>query len=214
MKKIKAYLLFTGWRYKLGIFLGFPALVLAVGTFWSRFMEVSGYGFIMAAMVIFFEVLTDQGVFAGIQSRRGYRLDYLKTSLLGPQMLRQGLAGDLIRRLLTAALCVGAGAAAGSLPTEGGLARYLGMSLSIYAAEILALFISRYTRSVVLCVFTAYGGIVVGEILLVLVNMVPVGVLWLADGLLALAAAVLGISAVQSAMKKWRQTFFDNGQTT
>ncbi len=211
MKRIKAYLLFTSWRYKLGIFLGLPAAAMALGLFWRYCMSIPGYGHMMMAVVIFFEILTDQGLFAGIQSREGYKLDYLKTSPLGPQMLRQGLVGDLIRRFFTAALCIGAGAAVGSLKVEDGPVRYLGVLLAVYVAETLALFVSRHTRSVILCTYTAYGGIVIGEILFLLVNVIPISGLWLADGLLAAAAAVISIFAVQGAMKKWRQTFFDGG---
>ena len=87
MKKIKMYLLFTGWRYKLGIFLGLPLAALALGLLWNSRLEWLGYGYMLTAVLIFFEVIADQAVFAGIQSQRGYKLDYLKTSPLGHGML-------------------------------------------------------------------------------------------------------------------------------
>lgn len=209
MKKIKSYLLFTSWRYKLGMFLILPTAVLAAGLFWKHFLSVPGYGYTMVAVMVFFEILTDQGVFAGIQSKRGYKLDFLKTSPSGSKILCRGLAGDLTRRLLTAALCVGVCGAMGILTMGSGWDRCLGALLAIYVAEVLALFISRYTRSVMLCIYTAYGGIVAGEILFTVINVVSLPGLWLAEGLLALAAAAISVLTVRIAMKKWRQTFFD-----
>ncbi len=209
MKKIKSYLLFTSWRYKLGIFLILPTAVLTVGLLWKNFLRMPGYGYMMVAAMVFFEILTDQGVFAGILSKRGYKLDFLKTSPSGSKILCRGLAGDLIRRLLTAALCVGVCGAMGILTMGNGWDRCLGVLLAIYVAEVLALFISRYTRSVTLCIYIAYGGIVAGEILFTVVNGVSLPELWLAEGLLALAAAAISVLTVRTAMKKWRQTFFD-----
>lgn len=209
MKKIKAYLLFTSWRYKLGIFLGLPVAVLASGLLWNHFFGASGYSYLIVVEVVFFEILTDQGVFAGIQSKKGYKLDYLKTSLLGPQVLWQGLVGDLTRRFLTAALCVSVCGATGILIMESGWIGCLGVLLVIYVTETLALFISRHTRSVILCTYAAYGGIVIGEILFTLISMIPLPGLWLAVGLLALAAVSISVLTVRGAMKKWRQTFFD-----
>lgn len=209
MKRIKAYLLFTSWRYKLGIFLGLPLAVLVGGLLWGHWGVVSGSGFLMAAGIIFAEVMTDQGVFNGIHSKRGYKLDFLKTSPLGEKILFYGLAGDLVRRLLTVAVCIGIAWAVNVQAVESGWAGCLGMVLAIYVAEALGIFISRFTRSVILCLFTAYGSIVVGEGLFSLAGILSVWGLWVMDGLLVLSAAALSMLVVRTGMKKWRRTFFD-----
>lgn len=209
MKKIKMYLLFTGWRYKLGIFLGLPLAALALGLLWNSRLEWLGYGYLLTAILIFFEVIADQAVFAGIQSQRGYKLDYLKTSPLGHGMLRCGLAGDLVRRFLTAALCVGICGSRGILKTENSLADAVGILLTIYFTETLTLFLSRYVRSAALCVCIAYGGITVGAILLSVINTFSAWGVWLADILLTLAAVAVSVLTVRTAMKKWRRTFSD-----
>lgn len=209
MKRMKAYLLFTSWRYKLGIFLGLPLAVLAGGMFWGHWGVVSGFGFLMAAGIIFAEVMTDQGVFNGIHSKRGYKLDFLKTSPLGGNILFYGLAGDLVRRLLTATVCTGIAWAVKVLAVESGWAGCLGMALAIYIGEALGIFISRFTRSVILCLFTAYGGILAGLGLCGLIAIFSAPGLWVMDGLLALSAAALSTLVVRTGMKKWRRTFFD-----
>lgn len=209
MKKIKMYLLFTGWRYKLGIFLGLPLAALALGLLWNSRLEWLGYGYMLTAVLIFFEVIADQAVFAGIQSKRGYKLDYLKTSPLGHGMLRCGLVGDLVRRFLTAALCVGICGSRGILKTENSLADAVGILLTIYFTETLTLFLSRYVRSAALCVCIAYGGITVGAILLSVINTFPAWGVWLADILLTLGAVAVSVLTVRTAMKKWRRTFSD-----
>lgn len=209
MKRIKAYLLFTSWRYKLGIFLGLPLVVLAGGMLWGHWGVVSGFGFLMAAGIIFAEVMTDQRVFNGIHSKRGYKLDFLKTSPLGENILFYGLAGDLVRRLLTAAVCIGIAWAVNVLAMESGWAGCLGMALAIYIVEALGIFISRFTRSVILCLFIAYGCILAGSGLCGLIGILSAPGLWVMDGLLAMAAAALSLLVVRTGMKKWRRTFSD-----
>ena len=209
MKRIKAYLLFTSWRYKLGIFLGLPLAVLAVGMFWGHWGVVSGFGFLMAAGIIFAEVMTDQGVFNGIHAKRGYKLDFLKTSPLGEKILFYGLTGDMVRRLLTVAVCIGIAWAVKVLAVESSWAGCLGMALAIYTVEALGIFISRFIRSVILCLFTAYGCIVAGVGLFSLIGILSVPGLWVMDGLLVLSAAALSLLVVRTGVKKWRRTFSD-----
>ncbi len=209
MKIIRAYLLFTSWRYKLGIFFGLPAAVLAGGLIWRHTNMIYVFGYMMITGIIFVETIGDYGIFNGIHSKRGYKLDFLKTSPIGQGILFHGLCGDLTRRLLTAAVCIGGGWAAKVLTVESGLAGCLGMVLAVYFAEVLGLYISRFTRSVVLCVFITYGCIGVGMILHVLVNSISAPGLWVADGLLALAAAAMSLLVVRTGMKKWRKTYSD-----
>lgn len=209
MKRIRAYLLFTSWRYRLGIFWGLPTAVLAGGLLWHRFLPVYVFGYLMITWMIFAETIADRGIFNGIQSKRGYKLDFLKASPVGPVMLFQGLSGDLARRLLTAMVCIGIGWAIRVLDTEGGWAGYLGMVLTVYFSEILGLFLSRFTRSIILFILAAYGGIAVGNILYVLLGHISAPGLWVADVLLALAAAAMSVLIVRTGMRKWRSTYSD-----
>lgn len=212
MKRIKAYLLFTSWRYRLGIFLGLPVGLLAVGLLWkSRFADISIYGYSMMAILLLMELMADQGVFNGIQSARGYKLDFLKTSREGLWVLRQALMGDLARRFLTAAACIALGRVAKFLAAGGGLAGDLGMLLAIYVTQALGLFLTRYVRSVSLCVLISYGCIFIGELLLVLLASVSVPMLWGMDVALAVLSALASLLVVRTAVKKWKQTYFDTG---
>lgn len=210
MKRIKAYLLFTSWRYKLGVFLGLPAAVLAGGLFWGHWGVVSGFfGLLMAGGIIVAEVMTDQRVFNGIHSKRGYKLDFLKTSPLGGNILFYGLAGDLIRRLLTAAVCIGIAWEVNALAMESGWAGCLGMALAIYSVEALGIYISRFTRSVILCVIITCGCVPAGQVLCYFIGIFSAPGLWVMDGLLAMAAVALSLLVVRTGMKKWRRTFSD-----
>lgn len=175
MKKINAYLLFTGWRYRLGIFLGIPAAVLAGGFFWRCLEVETGFGYLVVMGIIFF----------------------------------QGLCGDLARRLLTAAVCVGGGRAAQILDTGEGWAGCLGTMLTVYFAEALGLFISRFTRSAILCLYTAYGCVAAGMILYTLIRNIAPPWLWAVDTALGLAAAAVSALVVRTGMKRWRGTYSD-----
>lgn len=210
MKKIKAYFLFTGWKYKLGIFLGLPAAVLITGPFCSPYVDrIPLYGYLVIIGLICVEILADQGVFNGIQARRGYKLDFFKTSSEGVQALQWGLTLDMVRRLLTTAVCVALSLLTGAQTADDGIAEYLAIMLAVYITETLGLFISRYTRSLTLCIFTIYGCLPVGIAGFTLVRATPLPVLWVMDAVLALAAAALSVTAVRTAMKKWRLTYFD-----
>ena len=210
MKRIRAYFLFTSWKYKLGIFLGLPVAALCGGLAWHRYINaISIYGYLVIAWLILAEILTDQMVFNGIQAQDGYKLDYLKTSLRGPDTLRWGLIIDLVRRLLTAAICVGLSLLTKAQTADEGIAEYLGMLLAVYGAEALGLLISRYTRSMVLCMFIIYGCIAVGAAGFSLAWALPLPWLWVADAALALTAILLSLQAVRIAMKKWRRTYSD-----
>lgn len=210
MKRIRAYFLFTSWKYKLGIFLGLPAAVLGGGLVWHQSVDaVPVYGYMVMIGLIMAEILSDQLVFNGIQAQRGYKLDYLKTSPQGPCILQWGLIVDLIRRLLTAAICVGLSLLTKAQAADSGIAEYLGMLLAVYSAETLGLLISRYTRSLVLCMFTAYGCVVVGAAAYSLAWTLPLPWLWVVDVVLAITAALMSLQVVRIAMKKWRRTYFD-----
>lgn len=209
MKKISAYLLFTSWRYRLGIFLGLPAAVLAGGLLWRSLAMGAGFGYLAVMGIVFAETIADRGIFSGIQAQRGYRLDFLKTSPVGQEILLHGLCGDLARRLLTAAVCVGGGRAARVLDTGEGWAGCLGIVLTVYLAEALGLFISRFARSAILCMYIAYGCVAAGMVLYVLICGMTAPGLWVADGLLGLAAAAMSALVARTGMKRWRRTYSD-----
>lgn len=209
MKRIRAYLLFTSGRYKLGMFLGVPVAVLAGGLYWRHAKLALEVGFPVAAGLIFIEIITDQGVFNGIQSSKGYKLDFLKTSPTGRKILFYGLLGDLIRRLLTAVICIGTAWAVKVLAAESGWAGCLSMALTIYVAGTLGIFISRFTRSAVLCVCVAYACIAAGMILLLLIGIASTPGLWIMDVMLGLAAVAVSVLVVRTGMIKWQQTYSD-----
>lgn len=52
MKRLKAYLLFTSWRYKLGIFLGLPVAALAGALLWRHLKLEKGLEFLVAGGII------------------------------------------------------------------------------------------------------------------------------------------------------------------
>ena len=188
--------------------MGLPVAVLAGGLL-GRHFGAAWFRILMAMGMILVEVMADQGVFNGLHSKRGYKLDFLKTSPLGMNIFFYGVTGDLARRILTTAACVGIGWAVKALAVESGWAGCLGMALAIYVAEELGIFISRFTRSVSLCVYTAYGCFAVWVGLFILIGILPAPGLWVMDGLLAAAAVAVSMLVVRIGMKRWRRTFSD-----
>lgn len=110
MKRIlKSYLVFTSLIYRIVMFIIMP-LVMIVVAFWIG----SGFGntgtttlktvpgIVICMLLPLVEIITDNWVFGGIQSKDAYKLDYLKTSSAGMQVMRNALSIDLLRKFLSA----------------------------------------------------------------------------------------------------------------
>ena len=98
MKKIKSYLVFTSFLYRLVMFLVIHTIILGL----LLFLPVAPY--MEAAFLAFFEIVSDNWLFGGICSKEAASMDYLKSSKKGMQVLTAGLTLDLVRRFFYSAL--------------------------------------------------------------------------------------------------------------
>lgn len=107
-KRIKSYLVFTSLFYKLIMFLLMPVAV--AGLFLWLKIAMGGIGVTgdvwMASLMLSFlsmlEVVSDNWLFGGIQTRNSMKMDYLRTSGRGMGILRNALSVDMGRRFLSA----------------------------------------------------------------------------------------------------------------
>lgn len=99
-KKIKSYLVFTSFWYRICVFFLMPAALTGIGACaGSRFGQ---FGVLGAAMLLTIgEVLSDYWLFPGLMAKEAEKLEVLKISAMGMGILKHALILDLLRKLLT-----------------------------------------------------------------------------------------------------------------
>ena len=120
MKRIlNSYLVFTSLIYRIAMFIVMPIVMIAVilwqgGVFGEAGIHLyNSYGpeiTVCISVMMFLplvEIVSDNWMFGGIQSKNADKLDYLKTSSIGMQVLRSALSIDLRRKFLSAVGIIG-----------------------------------------------------------------------------------------------------------
>ncbi|MCM1263959.1 MAG: hypothetical protein NC313_14705 [Butyrivibrio sp.] len=115
---IKSYLIFTSFIYRIVMFIVLPIMLIAVLAFggymwshWNSWLKETIYhanpwisesvAYLSMIIIPFLEILSDNWLFCGIQSKHAEKMDYLKTSSVGMPVLRKALRMDLIRRFVS-----------------------------------------------------------------------------------------------------------------
>lgn len=133
-KTMKSYFVFTSPLYRLVMFLLLPAAGAGISV-WAY--SASGHigGVLIAAALVLpvVETVSDSWVFAGIQTSGLSKLDYLKTSGKGRDVMRRALIADMVRKLVSSAgilglcyVCIGLCAVLCGDRTEGAAAAVSG----------------------------------------------------------------------------------------
>lgn len=137
-RRIKSYLVFTSFWYRTGVFLLMPAALAGIGArAGSRFGQLGVLG---AAMLLTMgEVISDHWLFSGLLAKDAEKLDVLKTSGMGMEILGHALILDLLRKLLTVLVLL----AFCSL-FSGHFSGLLPMALVFYTFSAAGTFLSRY----------------------------------------------------------------------
>lgn len=95
---VKSYLAFTSLIYKLAIFVVMPIVMVLIS------LGLDGYNnWVVMLCLPVYEIISDNWLFGGIQSKDAEKLDYMKTSGAGMQVIRTALRMDLLRKFLSAA---------------------------------------------------------------------------------------------------------------
>ena len=229
-KRVKSYIAFTPFMYRIVVYLLIPVALTAFCTWTGTYL--GDMGLVLAVMLLtLVEVVSDSWLFGGLQARDSEKIDYLKTSGRGMAVMRNALGLDLLRKFLTA-LCVivasycfvqqakkglermpGAGAdfiSCGGAFEEIGFLLYL--ILLSYSLSALGTFLSRYNS-------TTYGNVLIGYGAMILAGLAglflpglvkyPSGGIFLLDLLCVAAGIGASILAVRAAMKKVEGGYYD-----
>ena len=205
---IKSYHIFLPGRWgKWVVYIILPAFFFGIGYLFGKGV-VNGYlvMVIFSGLIIALELCMDYFVFGGIAAKDTNKLEYLKTSVKGIEVLRKSLIGDGIRRFFSINLIVyglkylyGYRFSSGQLFT---------LALGYFVLSEAALIITRHFSSLLL----------VSVIAVTISLLAPWGTAWLLSKTMntLLAGIILGILAVGTAtrgriliMRKARGSYYD-----
>ncbi len=205
---IKSYHIFLPGRWgKWVVYIILPAFFFGIGYLFGKGV-VNGYlaMIILSGLIISLELCMDYFTFGGIAAKDTNKLEYLKTSVKGMEVLRKSLIGDGIRRFFSISLIVyGLKYLYGYGFTNG---QVLTLALGYFVLSEAALIITRHFST----------------LLLVSVSAITISLIapWFTAWLLSkgmntrLAIVILGILAVGTAaggrimiMRKARRSYYD-----
>lgn len=229
-KRVKSYIVFTSLIYRIVLYLLIPVALTAFCTWTGTYL--GDVGLVLAVMFLTLaEVISDSWLFGGLQTKDAEKMDYLKASGRGLSLVRNALAVDLFRKLLTALCTVTAsyliilrikGGVPGNRETIadfvscGGPLQRIGLLayliLLTYCLSALGTFLSRYGS-------TMYGNMLLGYGAMALAGLAglfgpslvkyPSNGIFLLD-LLCLAVGIgVSILAVWAAMRKVEGGYYD-----
>lgn len=211
--KLKSYLVFTSFWYRLIVYLLIPVALTGLGLLIER--GIKGAGLIIVTMFLpTAEIMSDGWLFGGIQTKDSMRLDYLKVSGRGRKVLKNALWMDLARKLLTtfgtlSLYCVAAMLGYRETMGEGmyrcGALLYL--ALLSYFVSALGTFLSRYGGLLWINFLISYGGVFLTMLGIFLLGLQRY--LFLVNVVFLLLGILISVLAVRTAMKKVERSYYD-----
>lgn len=209
-KKIRSYLVFASTGYRLVMFIAVPLLAIGIHVFSLKVMEGSGVPVILTALILL-EIMADHWFLGGIQEKNAEKLDYLKTSPGGMQIMKSVLILDFLRRFLEAAVIFGACWLISLFP---GIKRpevikeLLVPVLEVCSLSIAGTLITRFESYLGVNMLTGYIAAIIGIVCYIFVT---IGVIRteLFCGMAAVLGAVVSILAVKLAMKRLEESYYD-----
>lgn len=221
---MKSYLVFTSAWYRLAVFLLMPIALIGLGL-WVERMLWGGRGetgvIVAAVLLPIVEIVSDNWLFGGIQTKDSMRLEYLKTSGRGMDILRAALWMDLLRKFLAAlgimALCrlagtwmaMAEGTDYGSDIMDWGLEAgvLLYFTLLSYFVSTLGTFLSRFGDMLWMNLLVGYGAVFVMLFGLALLNLADI--IFIIDIICAVFGILISAVTVRAATKRVERSYYD-----
>ena len=213
-KKIKSYLVFTSLWYRFGVYLAIPAVLAAIGLLIERGLPGGGL-IVISVLLPVAEIISDSWLFGDIQTKDSMKLEYLKTSGQGKELIRTALWTDLFRKLLSAivimalfslAMVMGKGEAPEAAGT-GGFGSLLYLVLLSWLVSVLGTFVSRYASLVWINLIVSYGAMVLAMLGIFLLRLAEH--ILLIDLLFAIFGILMSTVAVKAAVERVERSYHD-----
>ena len=213
--KISSYLVFTSRRYKI-IMLAIlpvvlPGMQLLAATVLPVFRDICIPMFVMILVLV--EVMADYGFLGGIQEKGSEKIDYLKTSPRGMEVMKSALVMDLVRRFLSHVAIFGLSCLIilifGPSDEEiGMLGALLFVIFLTYDLSVLGIFISRFTSYLWVNLLCGYIGAIAGLVIFLVGTEGLIPIVLMEIALVALGVG-LSVLMVKIAMLKVEGSYYD-----
>lgn len=218
-QKIKGYLAFTSFGYKMILFAVLPLVLLGLQFFISAVYHGTGLPLFAAALVLV-EILADSWFLGGIQDKNSEKIDYLRTSGKGMRIMKNVLITDAVRRFLSCAGILGlsqaivwAAARVTGISGENTIAplSLLFVLLLTYTLSALGVFLARFISYLWVNLLYGYIGSIVGLVACLIWIALPLPAALAAGAVFFLAVLAVGISVlmVAIAMRKVEGSYYD-----
>ncbi len=212
--RVRSYLVFATRGYKIVMLIVLPIFLLAVDFIAAVVFRGSAMpAYIM--LLIMAEVMSDNWYLGGIQEKNSQKIDYLKTSARGRQIMKSALIMDLVRRLVFLVVIAGVSwlftiifTAGEGVRAKPGLWEVLLVALLVYTLSLLGIFLCRFFSYLWVNLLAAYVGAIVGVVIFLIAagGFLPV---LLMDAVLGILGAGLSVLAVKTAMLKVEGSYYD-----
>lgn len=196
-------MVFTSFSYRIAIFILMPVILVGIGVYTGR--RWGELGMIASAMLLTMtEVISDHWLFSGLQAKEAEKMDFLKTSGWGMEILRDALILDLLRKflmdLVVLMLC--------SLIV--GLLESISYIVFVsYTCSVLGTFLARYWGKFATSMWIGEMGFVfVGLLLGVFFTVLKQYMFWMNLFFLVLGM-LLSVLAVEKVMRKVKGGYYD-----
>ncbi len=217
---IKSYLVFTSVWYRLGVYLVMPVVLMGLSLWIEGCVQGDGGVSVVLGAVLLpmTEIISDNWLFGGIQTKDSIGLEYLKTSGQGLGILKSALWVDLGRKFLSAlcmiALCrLGGILVAGKALSFGNFCGSYGgeallyFVLLSYFVSVLGTFLSRFTDMLWINCLIGYGATGLTAFGMILLNLGRY--LLIVDVLLGSLGILVSVLAVRIARKRVERSYYD-----
>lgn len=211
---IRSYLVFTSLWYKIIMFAVLPLVLLGIQVFSTVVFRGTAIPMFVMILVLV-EILADYWFLGGIQEKGSEKIDYLKTSPRGMEVMKSALVIDLVRRFLfhvgifglarMITLILESSDRVGELIGFGELLLVIFLS---YTLSVLGIFISRFTSYLWVNLLCGYIGAIAGLVILLVCTSMPVPMV-LPNAALAVLGGGISVLIMKIAMLKVEGSYYD-----
>ena len=206
-RKVKSYLVFAPLLYRVVMFMLVPMILIFYYYLVRDSIAEAGLIVVMV-MLVMAEIVMDVWLLGGIQSKEAEKLDVLKTSGRGLEVMHSALKLDLVRRFLTIAGIMGICYWLSGIQDRIQLVAVgIYFALIAYIISTLGVLIGRYGGTIWINVAISYFAALVVVLSQFLPGLKQYAVFY--DLGLGVLTIVVSIVAVRIAMKKVEGSYYD-----
>lgn len=211
-KRMKSYLVFTGLGYRIFVLAVIPLALMISGLLLSVILDFPGY-LLAIYLLPSIEIMADAFVFEGIASKEIVRLEYLKTSKNGNELMKYALQGGMIRMLISNAVILGVNylgyhAPKGDSWDTKRLLLMLFFLLVMYTVSMLLIVIARFFANVQVNYALGFVGLILQILAFMLTKKIYAAIM-----IAFVLAVIISVFSVKIVEKRIKESYYDKTVT-